>query len=227
MPSTTKHSSRKTKIFIVDDHPMMREGLAQLIAREKDLEVCGEAEEADSALAAVEKLGPDLVLVDITLTGRNGLELIKDLQAIKPDLLTLVISMHDEAIYAERVLRAGARGYIMKQEGGKRMMQAIRTVLDGHTYVSEKITSRILEAFSGRRPGAENSPMERLTDRELEVFQLTGQALATKEIASRLRISGKTVEVHKANIKEKLALKSSAELISYASRWMASQQPGE
>lgn len=217
----------KHKILIVDDHPMMREGLAQLIAREKDLEVCGEAEEAESALAMVEKLEPSLILVDITLTGRNGLELIKDIHALRPELLMLVISMHDEALYAERVLRSGARGYIMKQEGGKRIMRAIRTVLEGHTYVSDKIAARIIDIFSGRRDRTESSPLERLTDRELEVFQLTGQALGTREIAGKLRISGKTVEVHKANIKEKLNLKNSAELIAYASRWIASQQPGQ
>lgn len=217
----------KHKIFIVDDHPMMREGLAAMIGREKDLAVCGEAEEAETALAAIERLKPDLVLVDITLAGRNGIELIKDLQAVQPDLLMLVISMHDEAIYAERVLRAGARGYIMKQEGGKRMMAAIRAVLNGQTYVSEKVAAKIIDIFSGRRGRSEGSPMERLTDRELEVFQLVGQALSSKEIAGQLRISAKTVEVHKANIKEKLQLKTSAELISYAARWTANQQPGQ
>jgi len=219
-------SSARPKILIVDDHPMMREGLAQLIAREKDLEVCGEAEDASAALDAVQKLKPDLMLVDITLVGKNGLELIKDVHSLRPETLMLVISMHDESLYAERVLRAGARGYIMKQEGGKRMMHAIRTVLNGQTYVSEKIASKIIDIFSGRRGQVEGSPLERLSDRELEVFQLVGQALGTKDIAARLNISGKTVEVHKANIKDKLMLKSSAELISYAARWSASQSSG-
>ncbi len=211
------------QIFIVDDHPMMREGLAQLISRENDLRVCGEAEDAETALAAIEKLRPDLVLVDITLAGRNGLELIKDIQAIHPGQLILVISMHDESLYAERVLRAGASGYIMKQQGGKQMMKAIRTVLEGNTYVSEKVAARIIDIFTGRKSSAETSSVERLTDRELEVFQLIGQALSSKEIAQRLRISAKTVEVHKSRIREKLALKTGTELISYASRWLGAQ----
>jgi DNA-binding NarL/FixJ family response regulator len=215
-------TSRK-KILIVDDHPMMREGLAQLIAREADLEVCGEAEDAGEAMKAVSSLNPDLVLIDITLTGKNGIELIKDIRAFSPDVLMLVISMHDESLYAERVLRAGGRGYIMKQEGGKRMMLAIRRVLDGQIYVSEKISAKILDLFSGRRSQSENSPLERLTDRELEVFQKIGQALSTKEIGQQLHISGKTVEVHKGHIKEKLGLKSTRELISYAARWVAGQ----
>jgi DNA-binding NarL/FixJ family response regulator len=215
-------TSRK-KILIVDDHPMMREGLAQLIAREADLEVCGEAEDAGEAMKAVSSLNPDLVLIDITLTGKNGIELIKDIRAFSPDVLMLVISMHDESLYAERVLRAGGRGYIMKQEGGKRMMLAIRRVLDGQIYVSEKISAKILDLFSGRRSQSENSPLERLTDRELEVFQKIGQALSTKEIGLQLHISGKTVEVHKGHIKEKLGLKSTRELISYAARWVAGQ----
>jgi DNA-binding NarL/FixJ family response regulator len=217
-------ASPKTRILIVDDHPMMREGLAQLIGREADLTVCGEAEDAAQALDAVKKMVPHLILIDITLNGRNGLELIKDVQSITPETLILVISMHDESLYAERVLRAGGRGYVMKQEGGKKIMQAIRKVLDGQIHVSEKIAAKILDLFSGRRPQAENSPLERLTDRELEVFQLIGEALSTKEIATRLNISGKTVEVHKGHIKEKLAMKNTRELISYAARWMGSQE---
>jgi DNA-binding NarL/FixJ family response regulator len=227
MPSPSP-ASTQTKILIVDDHPMMREGLAQLIGREADLTVCGEAEDAAQAIDAVKKMSPQLILIDITLNGRNGLELIKDVQAITPQTLILVISMHDESLYAERVLRAGGRGYVMKQEGGKKIMQAIRKVLDGQIHVSEKIAAKILDLFSGRRPQAENSPLERLTDRELEVFQLIGKALSTKEIASRLHISGKTVEVHKGHIKEKLTMKNTRELISYAARWMGSQEePGE
>ncbi len=221
-----KTKANETKILIIDDHPMMREGLAQVIAREPDLTVCGEAEDARAAMEAVAKLKPDLALVDITLPGKNGLELIKDLQAVRPDLPILVISMHDESLYAERVLRSGGRGYIMKQEGGKKIMRAIRTVLGGQIYVSEAISSKILDLFSGRRPQNGHSPLERLTDRELEVYRLTGQGIGTREIGERLHISGKTVEVHKANIKEKLGLRSSPELISHAARWCASQEPG-
>src|ERR1051325_7607799 len=190
----TQRSARK-KIFIVDDHPMMREGLAQLIAQESDLMVCGEADDAAEAISKIEKLRPDLALVDITLRSTNGLELIKDLRIRSPDLSVLVISMHDESLYAERVLRAGGRGYIMKQEGGKKLMEAIRHVLSGKTYVSEKISANILDMFSGR-PVEGVSPVERLTDREFEVFQLIGQGFSTKEIADKLHVSAKTHEVH-------------------------------
>jgi DNA-binding NarL/FixJ family response regulator len=210
----------------VDDHPMMRQGLAQLIGAEKDLVVCGESENAECALDTINSLKPDLVLADISLPGKNGLELIKDFQAIQPGLPVLVISMHDESLYAERVLRAGGRGYIMKQEGGKKLMQAIRKVLDGKIYVSEKMSANILETFSGRRAGTENSPVKNLTDREFEVFQLIGQGKSTRDIAEKLHLSVKTVDVHRTNIKAKLKLKSSPELIRYAVRWTELQGAG-
>src|SRR6266700_6601277 len=182
---------------------MMRQGLAQLVNNEPDLAVCCEAENAHQALAAIDKARPDLVLADITLPDKSGIELIKDIQAINPGLAVLVISMHDESLYAERVLRAGGRGYIMKQEGGKKLMEAIRQVLSGQIYVSEKMSAKILESFSGRRsPGAE-TPLERLSDREFEVFELIGQGKATREIADHLHLSVKTVEVHRANIRKK------------------------
>jgi len=210
----------------VDDHPMMRQGLAQLIGMEPDLAVCGEAESAGGALEAVGARKPDLVLADISLPGKNGLELIKDFQAIQPGLPVLVISMHDESLYAERVLRAGGRGYIMKQEGGKKLMQAIRQVLEGRIYVSEKISAGILENLSGSRARAKGAPMEKLTDRELEVFQLIGQGKGTRDIADTLHLSIKTVDVHRANIKGKLKLNSASELIRYAVRWAESQTAG-
>ena len=218
-----KTAAKAKQLLIVDDHPMMRQGLAQLIGNEPDLAVCGEAENAFEAIEAVKRLKPDLVLADITLPDKNGLELIKDLQSIEPGLPVLVISMHDEALYADRVLRAGGRGYIMKQEGGKKLMQAMRHVLSGQIYVSEKMSSKILEMFSGRRPEAETSPVSNLTDREFEVFQLIGKGLATKEIADKLHLSPKTVEVHRANIKTKLKINSMAELIRYAVRWVESE----
>ncbi|HEV2330326.1 MAG TPA: response regulator transcription factor [Verrucomicrobiae bacterium] len=217
-----KSGQGKKRILIVDDHPMMRQGLAQLIGAEPDMAVCGEAEDAGRALDAVGDLKPDLVLADISLPGKNGLELIKDFQAIRPGLPVLVISMHDESLYAERVLRAGGRGYIMKQEGGKRLMQAIRQVLDGKIYVSEKISAGILETLSGHRSGAEGSPMEKLSDRELEIFQLIGQGLGTREVAEKLHLSVKTVDVHRANIKAKLKLASARELVRFAVRWIES-----
>lgn len=217
----------KKRIFVVDDHPMMRQGLSQIIGAEPDLAICGEAENARQALDSVVALKPDLVLADISLPGKNGLELIKDFQALLPGLPILVISMHDESLYAERVLRAGGRGYIMKQEGGRKLMQAIRQVLGGQIYVSEKMAALILEVFSGRRAGAEAaSPVENLTDREFEVFQLIAEGKGTREIAELLHLSVKTVDVHRTNIKTKLKLKSASELIRFAVRWSEPGSPG-
>ena len=190
---------RKKRILIVDDHPMMREGLAQLIDHENDLSAAFQANSAGQALEAIAAQRPDLALIDISLPDKSGLELIKDLQTLYPDLPTLVVSMHDESLYAERVLRAGGRGYIMKQEGGKKLMEAIRHVLNGQIYVSEKISSKILENFSGRRPDSVQSPVERLSDREFEVFQLIGLGQGTRLVAQSLHLSVKTVEVHTAN----------------------------
>ncbi len=215
------------RIFIVDDHPMMREGLAQLIGSQPGLEVCGEAGAAAEALEKINALKPDLVLTDITLPGRSGLELIKDIKAVLPQALVLVLSMHDEALYVERVLRAGARGYIMKQEGGKRITEAIGQILAGQICVSEKMSAKILEIFSGHRAEAAKSAVETLSDREFEVFQLIGQGLETKQIADKLHLSPKTVEVHRANIKGKLQLKTMGELIRYSARWVESQSTGE
>ena len=200
MPSQSRH-----RILIVDDHPMMREGLRTLISRERDLIVCGEAETAGQALDAVANLKPDLVLADITLPGPNGIELIKDICALQQGMLILVISMHDESLYAERVLRAGARGYIMKQESGPTMMQAIRQVLAKRIYLSDKVSARILEYVVGKR--TEASPIKRLSDREWEVFQLIGRGRSTVQIAEELHLSPKTVEAHRAHVKEKLDLK--------------------
>lgn len=214
-------AARRTRILLVDDHPMMRQGLAALIRNEPDLEICGEAENAAAAMAALATHPAELVLLDLTLPDKNGVEVIKDIQALHPAVRVLVVSMHDEAIYAERVLRAGARGYIMKQEGGPKLLQAIREVLAGQISVSEKVSARILELFSGRSSGA--SPIEKLTDREFEVFQLIGQGLATRQIAAKLHLSVKTVEVHRLHIKEKLAIASAPELVRFAVRWVEAQ----
>jgi DNA-binding NarL/FixJ family response regulator len=211
------------RVLIVDDHPMLRTGLAQLIDHEGDLKVCAEADNAGQAINAVAKQKFDLALVDISLPDKNGLELIKDLRTLKPDLPILVVSMHDELIYAERALRAGARGYIMKQEGGEKFLQAIRQVLAGKVFVSEKMSARILENFSGGAAELSGSPVRRLSDREFEVFQLIGQGIGTREIAGRLHLSVKTVEVHRANIKEKLNLTTATELVHYAVRWLDAQ----
>jgi len=220
----TSPRSRK-RVLIVDDHPMMREGLAQLIDHEPDLSAALQASTAAQALEAIAQLLPDLALIDISLPDKNGLELIKDLQILHPNLPILVVSMHDESLYAERVLRAGGRGYIMKQEGGKKLMEAIRHVLNGQIYVSEKISSRILENFSGRRLDSVHSPIERLSDREFEVFQLIGQGQGTRQIAQHLHLSVKTVEVHRANIKRKLELKGATDLVRFAIRWTEAQGP--
>ena len=205
---------------------MMRQGLAQLINNEPDLLVCCEADTAGQALDILSANRPDLVLADISLPDKNGLELIKDIHAMRPEALVLVVSMHDEALYAERVLRAGARGYIMKQEGGRRLMEAIRQVLNGQVYVSEKMSAKILEIFSGRRNQVGSSPVERLSDREFEVFQLIGEGKGTRDIAGHLHLSVKTVEVHRAKIKEKLDLKTAPDLVRYAVRWAEAQGPG-
>jgi DNA-binding NarL/FixJ family response regulator len=221
---TNKLAKARQKILIVDDHPMMREGLALLIDHEPDLLADSQADSAAQALRIIESAVPDLLLLDISLPDRSGLEVIKDVHALYPALPVLVVSMHDESLYAERVLRAGARGYIMKQEGGKRLMQAIRQVLEGRIYVSEKMSAKILETFSGHKRDAQ-SPVENLSDREFEVFQLLGQGRGTRQIAQHLHISVKTVEVHRTNIRKKLALSNGSELVSYAIRWNETQKP--
>jgi DNA-binding NarL/FixJ family response regulator len=212
------------RVFILDDHPMMREGLAQIINNEPDLNVCGEAGTGREGVELVGRLKPDLLLADISLPDKNGLEVIKDLQAQLPGMSVLVISMHDESLYAERVLRAGARGYIMKQEGGRKLMEAIRRVLNGQIYVSDKISAGILESFSGRRTESPGLPIEKLTDREFEVLQLLGGGKGTRDIADQLHLSGKTVEAHRANIKRKLQLKTASELVRYAVRWVETEK---
>jgi DNA-binding NarL/FixJ family response regulator len=218
-----KANTVKHRILIVDDHPMMREGLAQLINHEPDLTAEAQADSAAQALTIIADALPDLLLLDISLPDKSGIELIKDVQTLHPALPILVVSMHDESLYAERVLRAGGRGYIMKQEGGKKLMQAIRQVLSGRIYVSEKISAKILETFSGH--GNIRSPVETLSDREFEVFQLLGQGQSTRQIAKHLHISIKTVEVHRANIRKKLELTSGSELVRYAIRWNEAEKP--
>jgi len=221
-----KPKNAAKRLLIVDDHPMMRTGLAQLIDNEVDLKVCAEAENAGQALDIAVRQALDLILLDISLPDKNGLELIKDIQALKPALPILVVSMHDESLYAERVLRAGGRGYIMKQEGGKKLLQAVRHVLSGQIYVSEKMAAGILETFSGRHTEAAASPVQQLSDREFEVFQLIGQGKSTREIAVHLHLSAKTVEVHRLNIKKKLKLKTSTDLVRQAVRWLETEKSG-
>jgi DNA-binding NarL/FixJ family response regulator len=221
MPVKTKTIAKR--ILIVDDHPMMRKGLAQLIDNEPDLKVCAEADTAGQAIDLVVKQKFDLALLDISLPDKNGLELIKDIRALNPELPVLVVSMHDELIYAERVLRAGGQGYIMKQEGGVKFLAAIRQVLSGHVYVSQIMSTRILDVFSGKQNRDSGSPVRKFSDREFEIFQLVGQGVGTGEIAERLRLSIKTVETHRASIKKKLGVKTAVELVRYAVRWSDAQ----
>lgn len=214
---------KKARILIVDDHPMTRAGLTHLINHQADTEVCGEAENAAQALDLLPVSRPDLILIDITLPGKSGLELIKDVKAMRPELPMLVLSMHDESLYADRVLRAGARGYITKHEGGDKLIGAIRHVLSGKIYVSESMSAHILEIFSGAQPGAARSSIQSLSDREFEVFQALGEGLSSHEIAKKLHLSAKTVDAHRANIKTKLKINTTAELISFAARWTTTQ----
>jgi DNA-binding NarL/FixJ family response regulator len=201
----------------------MRAGLAQLINRQPDLYVCGEAGDPIAALQELRRAKPDLILTDITMPGRSGFEFIKDLIAEKPDRLVLVVSMHDEVIYAERALKAGARGYVMKEAGGENLLAAIRLVLTGHVYLSPRMSARVLEDLTGKRPRGSESPIERLSDREFEVFQLVGHGKSTRDIASQLNLSPKTVDVHRSHIKEKLQLKDATALVRYAIRWIETQ----
>jgi DNA-binding NarL/FixJ family response regulator len=224
MPAKNKTAPKQ--VLIVDDHPMMRTGLAQLIDNEKDLKVCAEAENARQAMDFAVGQALDLILLDISLPDKNGLELIKDIRALKPGLPILVVSMHDESLYTERVLRAGGRGYIMKQEGGKKLLQAIRQVLNGQIYVSERMSAGILESFSGRHTEGAVSPVQQLSDREFEVFQLIGQGQSTREIAAHLHLSVKTVEVHRLNIKKKLKLQTATDLVRHAVRWLETEKSG-
>ena len=219
-----KNKSTQKRVLIVDDHPMMRTGLAQLIDNEADLKVCAEADTAAQALDVVVGQALDLILLDISLPDKNGLELVKDIKALKPGLPILVVSMHDESLYAQRVLRAGGRGYIMKQEGGKKLLQAIHQVLSGQIYVSEKMSADILESFSGHHAEAAVSPVQQLSDREFEVFQLIGQGKGTRDIAAHLHLSVKTVEVHRLNIKKKLKLKTATDLVRHAVRWVDNEK---
>lgn len=208
-------------ILLVDDHPLLREGLGRLVDADSGLHVCGMAGDVQEALSMVETTDPDLVITDLTLPGRNGLELIKDLLATHPELPIMVLSMHDELIYAERVLRAGGRGYVMKDASPDRLLEAIHTVLGGGVFASQTVTNHFLRALSSVKGApAPGFPLERLTDREMEVFELIGQAKSNQDIASRLGISPRTLDAHRAHIREKLGFADGNELTRYAIRWV-------
>jgi DNA-binding NarL/FixJ family response regulator len=216
-PSVTP--ARKRRIFLVDDHPLVREGLANLINAQNDLVVCGEAEDSAGAITGIAKTRPDVALVDISLKNESGLELVKNLESQFPLVALIVLSMHDEALYAERALRAGARGYVMKRETTKSVLASIRRVLEGGVYVSERVVNSMARRFSSSSKGAESSPVERLSDRELEIFRLLGQGRTTAQIAEDLHLSLKTVQAYCARAKEKFGVSSLGELLRAAIRW--------
>ena len=209
----------RRKVFLVDDHAVVRNGLAELINQAPDLIVCGEAGSAEEALPLIDAAKPDIAIVDLALGETGGLELLKSLKARHPELPTLVLSMHDEAYYAERCLRAGAKGYIMKKEAIEQVEKAVRQVLDGKIYVSAKMSDHFLLALTGGEAVGE-SPVARLSDRELEVFESIGQGLGASQIARKLKLSVKTIETYQAKLKEKLHLKTTSQLFQHALHWV-------
>jgi DNA-binding NarL/FixJ family response regulator len=220
---SARNTRKRARILLVDDHPVVRERLAEVINREPDLIVSGEVEDRQEAIDAVIAKPPDLVIIDLTLKTSDGLELIKDIRIRWPKLRMLVVSMHDESLYAERVIRAGAMGYITKQEATRKILLAIRRVLSGNLYVNEKITDRLLTRLADRADLITVTPSEFLADREFQVFEMTGRGLSTHDIANRLRIAVKTVETYRGRIKEKLKLKDASELLQLAISWSRKQ----
>ena len=213
-----KPPQKKAKIIIVDDHPIVRQGLTELINHENDLVVCCQAEDASEAMEFIKESDPDIIIVDISLKETSGLELIKDIKVQYPQLPVLVLSMHDESLYAERSLRAGARGYIMKQEATDRVIMAIRKVLKGELYISDSMTAKMVDRLVGG--ATESSPVNALSDRELEVFDMLGQGHGTRNISEKLHLSIKTIETYRAHIKRKLNLSDATELIQHAVQWV-------
>ena len=217
---------KKYRVLLVDDHPIVRQGLALLIDRENDLCVCGEAEGAHSAFHAIATLRPDMVVLDISLNGPDGLDVLKEIRTSTTHLPVLILSMHDETIYAERAMRAGANGYIMKQEATERVLVAIRRILQGDVYLSDRLTNTMLQQYVRGASPAKGSPLLNLTDRELEVFRLIGEGHGTRQIAEELHLSVKTIESYQAHIKEKLALRNARELVQHAIEWTVNLSGG-
>jgi len=215
MPSNPSRT-RPSRILLVDDHPIVREGLSQFINHEPGLSVCGMAGDAAEAMEQIQKTAPDLVVADLSLSGKPGLEFVKDVSSHYPSLPILVLSIHDESLWAERVLRAGAEGYIMKSQATQKIVAAIRHILSGSIWVSEQVNATLLQKQISHRKPAPGSPLEQLSDRELEVFQCIGRGMSIREIAAAFHLSRKTVDVHRDHIREKLCIKSSNELIRYA-----------
>jgi DNA-binding NarL/FixJ family response regulator len=224
--SASPSTQRRIKVFIVDDHPIVRHGLSQVIGQESEFEVCGEAAEASTAFRQIEETKPDLVIVDIMLRDASGLELIKQVKACNDQVKMLVTSMHDETLYAERALRAGAMGYLKKEEAVTKVIEAIRQVLKGKIYLSAAMADHFLHRALRGGDEPERSPIERLSDRELEVFELIGRGLTTRQIAERLHLSTKTIETHREHIKTKLQLKNNNELVRQAVLRLIEEEPG-
>ena len=212
-------NAKKTRILIVDDHPIVRDGLAGIINNEPDMTVCGEAEDTPGALKELRKLKPDMLLIDITLKDSSGLELVKSVKAQNPKLPMLVLSMHNESLYAERALRAGAKGYVMKHEAPKKVITAIRQILLGRIFVSDNISSKIMRKLAMGQAEDASSPLDCLSDRELEVFRMIGQGYGTRQIAEKLYLSVKTIETYRMHIREKLNIGQPNQLLRYAIKW--------
>ena len=217
--STARPAARRARILLVDDHPLVRERMAEIINQEPDLMVCGEAQDRAGALAAMAAHRPELAIIDLALKDSDGLELIKDIRLQWPNVLMLVVSMYEESLYAERVIRAGARGYVTKQEATRDILSAIRRVLSGRVYLNENVSARIIDRLADRSVPGAATPAEMLADRELQVFELLGRGLAVKEIARRLRIATKTVDTYRRRIREKLNLQTSSQLLQHAISW--------
>jgi DNA-binding NarL/FixJ family response regulator len=218
-----KTNEKKTQVFIVDDHPVIREGLAVIINHEQDMSVCGEAEDAHQALKAVTELKPDIVIADMSLKNSDGLELTKNIKARYPRLPVIIFSVHDEFIYAERALLAGARAYLMKDAVSENVIKAIRAVLKGEIFVSDAISNKFLHKIARDKAGTAKTPIENLSDRELEIFRLIGEGYKASQIAKQLHLSVKTIGTYRTRIKEKLDIANASELLKYSIRWTKSQ----
>ena len=226
--SASFDADHRAQVMIVDNHPLTREGLAALVNRQPDLEVCCQFSNPSEGLSHLQKQRPDILVTDLTLPGRGGMEMIKDVTTLYAGIPVLVLSMHDELMHAERVLRSGARGYVMKEAGAEVVLQAIRTVLSGKIFASEQMSSRILDLYSNPQKRAAGSPIEKLSDREFQIFEMIGRGKNSKEIAGELRLSVRTVDVHRANIKEKLNLPDMVSLLRYSVCWVeTAKTPGE
>jgi len=210
------------RILLIEDHPLLRQGIAALLNAEKDFVVCGEISDARQAIGAIQKTNPDIIILDLSLNGTSGIEVLKNVRAQFPKIKVLVLSMHDEIVYAPRALRAGAMGYLMKQEAPEKVIAALRKILGDEVSLSAQMGTRLLNTFTGKKDGL-GSPVELLSDRELEVFNLLGQGNGTREIAEILHLSVKTIESHRAHIKEKLSLENASQLVRHAIQWVSSE----